>query len=64
MVIAQGPMGARHVPVHLSASPERSRGARPTGRVETTLEHPQRLASATTETIHFMAASYRRGVRP
>lgn len=63
-VIAQGPVGARHVPVHLSAWSVRSTVARPKGRVETTLDQPQRAASATTEIIHFMVSSYRRGVRP
>ena len=33
------------------------RGGRPTGRVETTLEHPQRVASATPYKIHFMIIS-------
>ena len=58
-VIAQGPLGARHVPVHLSVWPVRSSGVCPTGRVDTTVEHPQRETNNRTDIIHFIAASYR-----
>ena len=61
MVSMQGPIGDRHVPVHLSVWPDRSSGASPIGRVDTTVEHPQREASSRIDMIHFMAASYRLG---